>query len=100
MAQTKPDLIPDDEWARMQNLIDPSVVSWQPYKGLAVKKDGTPFRVLDLRLWMGDDYQVVAHDLLKTQLEDAGAEYTLALVGVRRACASEHARGRNRYQGL
>jgi ABC-type sugar transport system substrate-binding protein len=77
VAQTKPDFIPDDEWAKMQTLIDPSVVSWHPYKGIAVKKDGTPFRVLDLRLWMGDDYQVVAHNLLKAQLEDAGAEYTL-----------------------
>src|SRR4051812_29175573 len=73
----RPDFIPEDEWSKIQNLIDPAAVSWHPYKGLAVKKDGTPFRVLDLRLWMGDDYQVVAHNLLKTQLEEAGAEYTL-----------------------
>jgi ABC-type sugar transport system substrate-binding protein len=73
----KPDFIPDDTWSQIKGLIDPAAVSWHPYKGLAVKKDGTPYKVLDLRLWMGDDYQVVAHNLLKSQLEEAGAEYTL-----------------------
>lgn len=73
----KPDFIPEEEWGSIKTLIDPSVVQWHPYKGLAVKKDGTPFKVLDLRLWMGDDYQVAAHHLLKTQLEEAGAEYSM-----------------------
>jgi ribose transport system substrate-binding protein len=73
----KPDAIPDAEWAQIKNLIDPAAVKWHPYKGLAVKKDGTPFKVLDLRLWMGDDYQVAASGLLKAQLEEAGAQYTL-----------------------
>src|SRR5262245_25248838 len=70
----KPDSVPDAEWAQIKNLIDPSAVKWHPYKGLAVKQDGTPFKVLDLRLWMGDDYQVAASGLLKAQLEEAGAQ--------------------------
>lgn len=77
VAQDKPEGVPDAEWNQIKTLIDPSKVTWNPYRGLAVKEDGTPYRVLDLRLWMGDDYQVVAHHLLKTQLEAAGAEYTL-----------------------
>lgn len=73
----KPDFIPDEDWAQIEKLIDPAVVQWAPYAGLAVKEDGTPYKVLDLRLWMGDDYNVVAHYLAQTQLEAAGAEYTL-----------------------
>jgi len=38
----RPDFIPEDQWSKIQNLIDPAAVSWHPYKGLAVKKDGTP----------------------------------------------------------
>ncbi|HET7714577.1 MAG TPA: substrate-binding domain-containing protein, partial [Bauldia sp.] len=73
----RPSFIPEEEWTKIKTLIDPARVSWKPYTGLAVKEDGSPYRVLDLRLWMGDDYQVVAHHLAKTMLEDAGAEYTL-----------------------
>lgn len=73
----KPDFIPEDEWANIDPFVDESRVTWNPYEGLAVKEDGTPYRVLDLRLWMGDDYQVVAHHLARYMLEQAGAEYTL-----------------------
>ena len=44
---------------------------------MSVKKDGTPYRVLYLPVWMGDDYQVVAANLAKYQLEQAGAKFTL-----------------------
>ena len=64
-AQDKPASISDSEWARIKPLIDPAGVSWNPYKGMAVKKDGSPYRVLYLPVWMGDDYQVVAADLAK-----------------------------------
>ncbi len=73
----KPGFISDADWNKIEPLIDPAVVQWHPYKGLAVKADGSPYRVLDLRLWMGDDYNVVAHFLAQTQLEEAGAKYTL-----------------------
>lgn len=76
-ALARPDFIPEADWQKIEPLIDEANVTWLPYKGLAVKEDGTPYKVLDLRLWMGDDYQVVAHNIAKTQLESAGAEYTL-----------------------
>jgi ABC-type sugar transport system substrate-binding protein len=73
----QPSFISDADWSHIKNLIDPSVVKWAPYKGLGVKKDGSPYRVLDLRLWMGDDYNVVAHFLAQTELEQGGVKYTL-----------------------
>jgi ABC-type sugar transport system substrate-binding protein len=77
LADEKPAFISDQDWSAIKSKIDPARVQWNPYKGLAVKKDGSPYRVLDLRLWMGDDYQVVAHFLAQTQLESAGAKYAL-----------------------
>jgi ribose transport system substrate-binding protein len=76
-AQDKPASISDAEWTRIKPLIDPAGVSWNPYKGMGVKKDGSPYRVLYLPVWMGDDYQVVAANLAKYQLEQAGAKFTL-----------------------
>ncbi|MDQ0394437.1 sugar ABC transporter substrate-binding protein [Labrys monachus] len=73
----RPDFIPEKDWGTIKNLIDPGGVTWDPYKGLAVKKDGSPYRVLYLPVWMGDDYQVVAQNLLKTQLQAAGATFTM-----------------------
>lgn len=73
----RPPNIPVSDWNRIKTLIDPSAVTWDPYKGLAVKKDGSPYRVLYLPVWMGDDYQVAASHLAKYQLEQAGAKFTL-----------------------
>ncbi len=76
LAEDRPAGMSDADWGRIKNLIDPNVVQWNPYKGLAVKKDGSPYRVLYLPVWMGDDYQVVAQHLAKYQLEQAGAKVT------------------------
>jgi ABC-type sugar transport system substrate-binding protein len=75
--QGRPPSISEADWGHIKNLIDPDVVQWNPYKGLAVKQDGTPYRVLYLPVWMGDDYQVVAQHLAKYQLEQAGAKFTV-----------------------
>ncbi|RVA17171.1 sugar ABC transporter substrate-binding protein, partial [Mesorhizobium sp. M7A.F.Ca.CA.002.05.1.1] len=72
----RPDFIPEADWGKIKGLIDPSRVQWQPYKGIAVKQDGSPYKVLYLPVWMGDDYQVIAQHLLQTQLEEAGATFT------------------------
>jgi ABC-type sugar transport system substrate-binding protein len=73
----RPSFISEADWAQIKPHIDPDHVQWNPYKGLAVKQDGSPYRVLDLRTWMGDDFQVVGFGLLKTQLEAAGVKYTM-----------------------
>jgi ABC-type sugar transport system substrate-binding protein len=54
----RPDVWSDEHvrWTRIKPLIDPAGVSWNPYKGMGVKKDGSPYRVLYLPVWMGDDY--------------------------------------------
>jgi ABC-type sugar transport system substrate-binding protein len=78
-AQTnRPDYISEADWAKIEKLVDTSKVKFSPYDGnLAKKPDGTPYKVLQLITFLGDDYQVVASNVLKTQLESAGAEYTL-----------------------
>jgi ABC-type sugar transport system substrate-binding protein len=74
----KPDFFSDKDWANVKNLVDVDRVKWNAYDPkLAKKKDGSPYRILDVAVWTGDDYQVVAHHLLKAQLESAGAQVTL-----------------------
>jgi ABC-type sugar transport system substrate-binding protein len=73
----RPSFIPEANWAQISPHIDPDHVQWNQYRGLAVKKDGAPYRVLDLRTWMGDDFQVAGYGLFKTQLEAAGVKYTM-----------------------
>lgn len=75
--QNKPEFISTSDWSHIKTLIDPSRVTWNPYKGIAVKKDGSPYKVLYLPVWMGDDYQVAAYHLAKYQLDQAGAKVTL-----------------------
>ncbi len=75
-SDEKPSFIPDKDWQQMKTLVDPSRVSWNPYTDLAKKKDGAPYKVLYIPVWMGDDYQVVAQHLLETQMKQAGAELT------------------------
>lgn len=76
-AQQKPASMSEADWNEVKTHVDASRVHWMPYKGMGIKKDGRPYRVLDLRTWMGDDYQVVARGILQTQLESAGVRYTL-----------------------
>lgn len=76
-ADGRPAFISEAQWGKIKTHIDPARVQWNPYHGMAVKPDGSPYRVLDLRTWMGDDFQVVAHGLFKTDLEAAGAKYTM-----------------------
>ncbi len=56
----RPAFMSEAAWNQVKGLITPSAVQWHPYKGLAVKKDGSPYRILYLPVWMGDDYQVIA----------------------------------------
>ena len=75
----RPSFISEADWTQIKPHIDPERVQWNPYRGLAVRKDGGPYRILDLRTWMGDDFQVVGYGLLKTQLEAAGVKSRYAM---------------------
>jgi len=49
-----------------------------PYEGLAIKPDGTPYRVAFTPFFLGVDYMINAEGIIKSLITRAGAEYFMA----------------------
>jgi len=62
--------------ADIVGLVTPGKVVLDPYKDIAVKPDGTPFRFTAVHTWMGDDWQVVKGGIWDYQVPLAGAKIT------------------------
>ncbi|MBA7686420.1 hypothetical protein ES703_94867 [subsurface metagenome] len=56
--------------------VDPDHVWMNPYEGLAIKPDGTPYHFGTITVWMGDDWQVAKEGLYRSYVERAGGEWT------------------------
>jgi ABC-type sugar transport system substrate-binding protein len=63
--------------AEIRPYVDSSkLFPYDVYEGLAIKPDGTPYRLTILHGWMGDDWSVCAGGVMQTMWERGGGEVT------------------------